>query len=793
MVTQVVERKMTDRVKRLKDSLIILNRPVSNERLKFVMEAYQDTHGHSPGMVRAKLLDKVLSWMTIFIDENPIVGSQTKYRGGVQPMPEWSCKWMREEKTIFGSLGEVLVTDEDRKALQEAIDFWDGKSAIDRVKEMWNQKHPDINVDNYRRAGIWSDVVGAPMGRVCVGYEKVLNKGFEGLIADARAVMEKLPINSVEALKKRDFLSAVIIACNAVIKWAHRYAVLARDMAQKETNPQRRKELGLIAETCDWVPAKPARSFREAIQSFFFTHVVMLIERGAWGYSPGRFAEYMYPFYKKDKEEGRITEEEATELLELLYIKFTENAPMFSRVGFEQAMANLYQNISIGGVDKNGNDATNELTYLILEAQYRVRLIQPTISLLYHDRIPEDLLFKSAELVSKGIGMPAFFSNNTNIQGLMEAGWSLEDARANVILGCVERSSSHVTCSQNNSMLSIPMMLILALYNGKDPKTGKQLGAKTGDSENFQSYNKLFDAVVKQIQHCLPLLMEFEESHCAFDAQYFPHPYASALIDDCIERGLDEYSGGARYSSNGYSPVGTITTADSLAAIKKLVFEEKRINIADLKKVLEANFEGYDEIYRMCIEAPKYGNEDEYVDLIARALYLAYAEEHSKHNDWLGRRSKVNAVSVTFHMALGSRCGALPNGRKAGLPFTDGSVSASPGMDKSGPTALIRSAATVIDNVKYGGSLLNMKIHPSALKDREGFKKLLALVKTYLDLGGHHIQFNVVSADTLRDAQIHPENYRDLIVRVAGFSAYFVHLDPMVQSEIIQRTELRFS
>jgi formate C-acetyltransferase len=253
---------------------------------------------------------------------------------------------------------------------------------------------------------------------------------------------------------------------------------------------------------------------------------------------------------------------------------------------------------------------------------------------------------------------------------------------------------------------------------------------------------------------------------------------------------LDEYSGGARYSSNGYSPVGTIDIADSMASIKKLVFDEKKITIAELKKALEANFEGYDEIHRMCIEVPKYGNEDEYVDSIAQALYLAYAEEHLKHDDWLGRRSKVNAVSVTFHQALGARCGALPCGRMAGEAFANGSVSAESGMDRNGPTALIHSAVKVMDNIKYGGSLLNMKFTPSILKTREGLRKLLALIKTYLDLGGHHIQFNVVSSDTLVDAQLHPQNYRDLIVRVAGFSAYFIHLSPGVQDEIIERTEL---
>ncbi|MDP2660964.1 MAG: pyruvate formate lyase family protein, partial [Dehalococcoidia bacterium] len=622
---------------------------------------------------------------------------------------------------------------------------------------------------------------------------KVLNLGLDGIIAEAREHLDRLPIATRDGQRKREFLRSVIISCEAVIKFAGRYATLARDMALKEPDPGQRKELELIAEACDRVPARPARTFREALQSFWFIHVCLLIEHVSWGFSPGRFPLYMYPFYKADKEAGRITEDEALELLELLFIKFTEVAPLWSRVGFEQAMANMFQNISLGGVTSGGDDATNDLDYLLLEAQSRVRLMQPTLSILYHDKLPDDFLLKSADLVRTGIGMPAFFNNNLDIQSFLAMGASLEDARNHCIIGCVERGLSHTCNTANNSFFSMPKMLELALYGGKDPKSGKQLGAQTGAAEGFQSYQQLFDAVMKQMEHSFPYFIELEETHYAFNAEYLPVPYTSALVDDCIQRGEEVYTGGSRHSMNGYSPVGVVDLADSLAAIKKLVFEEKRLTIGDLKKALEADFEGYGELHRLLLDAPKYGNDDEYVDSITRACYDAFYAEHSKYRDYQGRQTSPPALSVTGHFRLGVRCGATPNGRKARVPFTDASVSASPGMDRNGPTALIRSATRVIDTVKYSAAQINMKFHPTSVSGRDGLRKLLSLVKTYLDLGGHHIQFNVVSTETMREAQRHPEQYRDLIVRIAGFSAYFIHLDRMVQDEIIKRTEIGFN
>jgi formate C-acetyltransferase len=448
--------------------------------------------------------------------------------------------------------------------------------------------------------------------------------------------------------------------------------------------------------------------------------------------------------------------------------------------------------MSLGGLTPDGEDATNEMDYLIIEAQRRVRMIQPTLSILYHDKLPEELLLRSTELVRTGLGMPAFFNANLNIESLMSYGASLEDARNQCQIGCVERGFSHGAAPMLGGGINMPKMLELALHDGKDPFSGKQVGPKTGNPENFTSFQELADAIKKQLQYFMPRYADYEYTGHAINAQYFPTPFVSALVDDCITKGLDVSSGGARYYMAGFGPVGVIDLGDSLAAIKKYVFEEKRLSMGELLKALEDNFQGYEEMHKLLLNAPKYGNDDDYADNIVREWYDIFYDEHQKLRDHLGGELRPFTISVSWHSPLGAKTNALPSGRKAGMPLADGSVSSSQGYDKNGPTALTRSASRAIDMVKYFSSLLNMKFHPSPLSTTDGLRKLIALIKTYLQMGGHHIQFNVVSAETLKDAQMYPEKYKDLIIRVAGFSAYFIHLDPVIQSEIISRTELNF-
>jgi len=794
MVEAKTKSMLSERVARLREMIISGKPKLSCERLYHLREALKENE-REPAVIRAaRIFERFLLNMSISIDENPIVGKQTEYLLGVVPYPEYSVSWMKDMAAFGTHLGATEVSEEDRELLNRAADYWGDKCIWQKTVDEWSRKYSNIvpSCEDYYDAGVWYTALDSGKGRVCVDYGKVLNKGLEGVIEEARDVLKDLPLGSLEALRKRNFLDAVIITCNAVIALARRYASLAKEMSQVEIDPGRKKELERISETCKWVPAKPARSFYEAVQSFWFVHLAMFLELGSYGHAPGRFSQYMYPFYERDKERGELNEEEALELLELLFLKFCTIGRFAIQRSFQATMGNLFQNMAIGVVTPKGEDATNKLDYLLVEAQKRVRLVQPTLSLIYHDKLPEELLIKAIELVKTGIGMPAFFNSDLNIQRLCAHGVSLEDARNHCLIGCVECGLSHTSDCEHGGTINFPKILELALHNGKDPVSGKQLGLATREAEVFQSYEELWDALRKQTEYIMKLNRDFEHLGHAFHAEYTPAPLHSALIDDCLKNAKDMGDGGTRYRMDGATVVGTVDMADSLAAIKKLVFDEKRVTMNELLRALEANFEGHEELQRMCLEAPKYGNDIDYVDLIARDLYDLFYEEHQKHNDHLGRTTIPAAYSTTNQYPFGACTGALPSGRKAGVPLADGSVSPSPGKDVNGPTGLIRSASKAIDTTKYACSLLNMKFHPTTLQGNERQKKLLALIKTYFDWNGHHVQFNVVSADTLKDAQLHPENYKDLLVRVAGFSALFVHLAPVVQEEIIKRTELQF-
>ena len=782
-----------DRIINLKKTLLEANVKVSCERITHLRDSYRETEGQYPSIRRAKFFQKHLRERGIFIDENPIVGTLTESRAGAQPYPESSCKWMKRESKYSGHLGEVIISESDKKLLEETADYWWDKCILSQTEKAWNQKYQgSIKRSDFIRSMVWVDYNSHPLwvARVCIDYAKVLNIGLEGIITEAEAELQKLPIDSFSAFEKRDFLTAVIIALNSVIEFAQRYSALAKEMAQAETNLERKRELERIADACQQVPARPPRSFYEAIQSFWFTHLASFIEAASDGHSPGRFSQYMYPFYLKDKNAGKISDEEVVDLLQLLFIRFTELHLFGPERQFIQTMSSMFQNIALGGVNSRGEDATNELDYLLLEAQKRVRLVQPTLSILYHDKMPDEFLFKALELVRTGIGMPAFFNNDLNIQRLLGYGASLEDARNHCVIGCVEVGYSHTCGTIIGGAVNMPKLLELALNDGTDPKSGIQVGLQTGDAKTFKSYDALQSAVKKQLEHSMKYHAEFYATGRSLFAHYMPSPFSSALVDDCIKNATDMNAGGARYAMDGHTPIGMIDFIDSLAAIKKLVFNEKSVEINQLLEALSVNFEGYEELHEKLLSAPKYGNDDDFVDEIGRHWYEVFYEEHQKYVDHLGKRKQPIAQSITNHFLMGTYTGALASGRKDGVPFADGSVSASPGKDKKGPTALIKSASKVIDTTKYASSLLNMKFDPVSLGDEEGLRLLLSMIKTYMDLGGHHVQFNVVSADMLKDAQRNPENYQDLIVRVAGFSAFFVHLDPVVQNEIIKRTEL---
>jgi formate C-acetyltransferase len=785
---------LSKRVKKGKEALLSATPHVDVEKLKFQFEVYRENEGQPSVIKAAKLFHKLCSEKSIFIDDSPFVGNLTRYDYGSYPIPEFGSRWLKKVDSFSLQRGSASVTDEDRQWINIAADYWKDANVFNRTREIILQSHGfDIGV--MQGCGLGTEYTPGGFGGVTPDFPQILNKGLRGITAEIEVARLQVDTGDTDGFQRWHFYNAALFCLEGMTNLAHRYATLAEEEAQDEEDPVRKRELEKIVETCRQVPANPARSFHEALQSVWFAIL------GVWMESPtvlncplGRFTQYMYPFYREDIEKGKLTDEEAIELLHFFFFKLNSLAQVLPPHGFAWSQSRLGLHLCLGGLTRDGEDATSDLDYLVLEAQRRLQLPEPLVDLLYHDKLSQDFLLKCVELIKTGIGQPAVHNVVKAIERhLYHEQMPLEEARDFSIIGCVQTWVAGYALATWEGALNIAKMVELALNNGKDPLTGINFGPKTGEVESFQSYDQFYEAVTGQMRYFIPLQRQIGRTAWNIERD-FPIPFASTLTNDCVERGKDVKNGGARYNqANGMTFVGGIDAANSLAAIKKLVFEEKRITMAQLKEALVANFEGYADIWRMCMEAPKYGNDFEYVDSIAKQLYEVCYNEHQQFSDFLGRPVKPEAYSVTTHFATGRFTGALPYGRKARVPLTDASVSASPGTDTNGPTALVRSAARVIDTARWGGNHLNMKFHPFVLGTVEGVRKLLSLIKTYFDLGGFHVQFNCVSSETLKKAQLHPEDFRDLVVRVAGFSAFFVHLDREVQDEIIKRTELEFN
>jgi formate C-acetyltransferase len=614
-----------------------------------------------------------------------------------------------------------------------------------------------------------------------------------GILAEVEEQIQATPFRDEASRDKRFFLEALEIVIRASIRYANRHAELAKDLA-KRAERGRKTELEQIAEVCDWVPANPARTFREALQTLWFCHLFIFFDTKESGVSPGRVDQYLYPYYKKDLEEGRTTREEAIELLELLRCHFSSYRALLESSLQEKGIgeANWF-NCMLGGQMPDGKDAANEMSFLWIEAAMRTRSPHPTLSIRVHEGVNEELATKAAELSALGLGYPAWFGDRTTIPFLVNQGVTMEEARDYAIAGCTISCVPGKMSPARVFFGNIAKVFELALNNGVDPRTGKQLGLQTGRFQDFNTYEELYEAYRKQMRRFLEEATADCNRARVFQPSVLPQLFPSLLIDDCIERGLPGNGGGARYQQGMWYllPSGPIDVADSLAAIKKCVYEDGKVTQNQLMDALAANFEGeeYQKVRRILLAAPKYGNDDDYVDLIARDVYAMLDEELAKLKGPYGTTYVDAPHSVASHGNMGKKTGALPSGRSAWISLADGNMSPGQGMDKKGPTAVILSAGK-IDQLPMQGSLLNMKFLPSSLKTKEDLRKLLALIKTYLiPLGGKHIQFNVVDRVTLLDAQAHPEKYLSLVVRVAGYSALWVELNRVVQDEIIARTE----
>jgi formate C-acetyltransferase len=718
-----------------------------------------------------------------------IVGERSPSPKAAPTYPELCCHSM-EDLEILNSRPKISYhVDADAKTIQreQVIPYWQGRSIRDLIFREMSQEWKDAY-----EVGIFTEFMEqrAP-GHTALG-DVIYGKGLLDLKSEVETSLSRLDfLNDPEAFLKQEELRAMGTAAGAIIRLAERHAEKAEEMAAHESNPQRQAELRKIADVCRHVPAHAPRDFWEALQAYWFTHLGVISELNTWdSFCPGRLDQHLYPFYEKGLADGTLTRDRAKELLECLWVKFN-NQPAPPKVGVTAAESGTYTdfaNINNGGLKADGSDGVNELTYLILEVVDEMRLLQPSSNLQLSKKSPERFLKRGIEIIRKGWGQPSIFNADLVVEELLRQGKSIEDARSGGTSGCVETGSFGKEAYILTGYFNLTKVLEITLNNGLDPRTGKRIGLDTGDPRNFSSFEELFAAYRKQLHRFIEIKVRGNNIIERTYAKYMPAPFLSLLIEDCIAKGKDYNDGGPRYNTTYIMGVGPGSCTDSLAAIRYHVFDRKDVTMAELLEALEANFEGHERTMQVLLnKTPKYGNDDEYADALLTDLFNAFYDEVNGRKNTKGGYYRVNYLSTTCHVYFGSVTGATPDGRKAYEPLSDG-ISPVQGADRRGPTAVLKSAAKM-DHARTGGTLLNQKFTPQLLEGEEGIDRLAHLVRSYFRLDGHHIQFNVVSADTLRAAQENPEKYRDLIVRVAGYSDYFCDLTTALQNEIIARTE----
>lgn len=766
---------------------------VSLERAKLLTASWKQTDGLPTPIRRAKAFEKIVTEIPIYIDEEQLlVGDFSAKPMWPEWYPEFSASWVLNDVDSEAALKTFRAQDVSSSELKEIAEYWKEKclesAFFSYVSPEQREKWMDMGEEN-AYIDRWLAFLDRLGGYHSVGYEKAIRKGFRGIIAEVEKEINATHIGDDGALRKVNFLKGCAIVLRAGIKYAKRYAVLARELA-KTAKTERKSELSEIAEICEWVPANPARSFHEALQALWFIHALVYLETRAEGESPGRVDQYLYPYFKRDIEERKLTEEKATELLQCLRIKMNGLRQFSSKYFFEGTSGEAqFHNITLGGQTSDGEDATNELSFLFLEASLRLRTPHPTLSIRVHEKIPEDFALKAIELAATGVGYPAFFNDNSHIPFLMSLGATLEEARGYTIGGCVVPQIPGAVAPGQPIPFTMAKCLELALHNGTDQYvTGRQLGPATGRFEDFETFDELVKAYKKQVEHFAVEATTIMNLQRCLREQMICPMFNDVLIDDCIKRGKGSLGKGARFEIHYHNARSMIDTADSLAAIKRCVFDDGSVGKSELVEALDNNFKGFERVQRLLLSAPKYGNDDDYVDSIAADLYRSWQEMVSELDAGYGTKYLPCAYSVGGHVPAGRRTGALPSGRLAGKSLADGSVSPCQGVDFKGPTAVLNSCSK-IDQRELVATLLNLKFQTSTLKTTDDRRKLLALIKTYFDNGGKHIQFNTVDRETLLDAQVHPERHRNLIVRVAGYSAFFTELSSDMQDEIIARTE----
>ena len=828
------------RIQKLVDALYAHMPVIESARARLVTESYKETEGEPIITRRAKAFAHILRNIPIIIrDDELIVGSSTIAPRGCQTFPEFSYEWLEAElDTVATRTADPFDIAEKTKAeLKEADKYWKGKTTSELATSYMASEairaieHNIFTPGNYFYNGV---------GHVTVKYWEVLEIGFEGIMGKAQAELDHCNVGDGDYARKSHFLEAVILSCQAVMDYAARYAKLAQEMADQTSDPVRKQELLIISANCSRVPAKGAQSFYEACQSFWFVQQLIQMESSGHSISPGRFDQYMYPYYKKDMEQGIITREFAQELMDCIWVKFNDLnkcRDAASAEGF--AGYSLFQNLIAGGQNKEGEDVTNDLSIMCIQASMHVHLPAPSLSVRVWNGSPHEFLIKAAELTRTGIGLPAYYNDEVIIPALQNRGLSLEDARDYNIIGCVEPQKAGKTEGWHDAaFFNMCRPLELVFSNGMDK--GEMVGIPTGDVAQMKTFDEFFDAYKKQMEYCISLLVNADNAIDVAHAERCPLPFLSCMIDDCLKEGKSVQEGGAVYNFTGPQGFGIANMADGLFAIRKLVYEEKKVSMEELKEALAWNYDkGLDvqsasdmtemimkamqkagrevdastaegllktfigmkpgeqktqrfkEIHDMIDEVPKYGNDIPEVDYFAREVAYTYSKPLQNYHNPRGGQFQAGLYPVSANVPLGGQTGATPDGRYAHTPVADG-VSPSAGKDVKGPTAAATSVSRLDHFIVSNGTLFNQKFHPSALSGREGLEKFVALIRSYFDQKGMHMQFNVVDRATLLDAQEHPEKYKHLVVRVAGYSALFTTLSRSLQDDIIRRTEQGF-
>ena len=830
----------SSRIPKLIEALYAKMPVIESARAKLITESYKATEGQPVITRRAEAFAHILRNIPIIIRDNElIVGSSTIAPRGCQTFPEFSYQWLEDElDTVATRTADPFYIAEETKAeLREVHKYWKGKTSSELATSYMAPEaikaieHNIFTPGNYFYNGV---------GHVTVKYEEVLAIGYKGIIDKARAELEKCQVGDGNYAKKSHFLNAVIVSCQAVIEYAERYAELASQMAAECTDPVRKQELLQISENCSRVPANGATSFYEACQSFWFVQQLLQVESSGHSISPGRFDQYMYPYYKADIDKGVITREAAQELLDCIWVKLNDLNKVRDAASAEGfAGYSLFQNLIVGGQDKYGNDVTNDLSVMCILASMHVHLPMPSLSIRVWNGSPHELLIKAAELTRTGIGLPAYYNDEVIIPALQNRGLTLEDAREYNIIGCVEPQKAGKTEGWHDAaFFNMCRPLELVFSNGMDK--GELVGIQTGDVTKMTTFEEFFDAYKKQMEYCISLMVNADNAIDVAHSERVPLPYESCMVDDCLSRGLSVQEGGAVYNFTGPQGFGIANMADSLYAIRKLVYEDKKVSMEEYKQALAWNYDkGLDqqsvsdmsemilkgmqdagmavntdtakavlqtvmrlkpteeqlrrftEIHHMIDEVPKFGNAIDDVDYFARDVAYTYSRPLQKYMNPRGGHYQAGLYPVSANVPLGGQTGATPDGRYAHTPVADG-VSPSAGKDVKGPTAAATSVSRLDHFIVSNGTLFNQKFHPSALAGREGLEKFVALIRTFFDQKGMHMQFNVVDRETLLDAQKHPENYAHLVVRVAGYSALFTTLSRSLQDDIIRRTEQGF-